>query len=64
MEQDEIRKAAKAWVEKPNEANVERMRQESGHTATYDQETELAPDLIWQALADCEIMLTTDKLNY
>ena len=45
-EQDEIRKAAKVWVEKANDANVERMQQEFGDTATHVQDMALAPDPI------------------
>ena len=49
----EIHKVAQAWVEKANEANVERMRQESSHNATQVQDTVLTIDPIWQALALC-----------
>ena len=62
MEQDDICKEAQAWVEKANEADAERMRQESATTTAQMERTTLTPDLIWQALADYEITLTMDKL--
>ena len=60
--QDEIRKAAQAWVEKANVANKERMRQESANNSLPMEEDTLSPDPIWQALADCEITMTMEKL--
>ena len=61
-EQDKIRKAAQAWVEKANAVNAERMKQESMNASLQTNDNVLAPDPIWQALADCEITLTMDKL--
>ena len=43
--QDEIRKAAQAWVEKANAANMERMRQESTNNSLPMEEDTLSPDL-------------------
>ena len=56
------RKAAQAWVEKENAANAERMKQESANANLRTEENALSPDPIWQALADCEITMTMDKL--
>ena len=61
-EQDEIRKAAQVRAETTNEANMERMRQESGLTPTHMEGMALMRDPIWQAMVECKIMLTIDKL--
>ena len=60
--QDEIHKVAQAWVEKANAATTERMRQESANKSLPVEEDTLSPDPIWQALADCEITMTMEKL--
>ena len=60
--QDEIRKAAKDWLEKANSANVERMKQESTRTSSPIEEDTSSPDSIWQVLAACEITMTMEKL--
>ena len=62
--QDEIRTTAKVWVKKANEANVSYMRQERANAASSCHMTDTVPevDAIWQALVDCQITLTMDKL--
>ena len=62
VEQDEICKAAQAWVEKANAANEKRMKQESANDSLLMKENTPSPDPIGQALADCEIMMTMEKL--
>mgnify|MGYP006957877793 CR=1 FL=1 len=51
-----------AWVEKANEANGERMKQESVSATTQIEDKALSLDPLWQALEDCEVTLTMDKL--
>ena len=60
--QDDIRKVAQAWVEKANEANAKWIRQESASTTTQIEDKKLSSNSIWQTLAECEIMLTMEKL--
>ena len=60
-EQDDICKAAQAWEEKANEANAERMKEESASATTQIEDKALSPNSISQALADCEVTLTMDK---
>ena len=59
--QDEIRKASQAWVEKANATHTERMRQESANNLPREEDT-TSPDSIGQALVDCEITMTVEKL--
>ena len=60
--QDEIRKAVQAWVDKENVANTEHMKQESANNNLPMEEDTLSPVPIWQAQADCEIIMTMEKL--
>ena len=60
-ERDEIKKAAKEWMTKANEANVEQMRQDNIPTAV-EEDNPSETHAIWQALADCPITLTMSKI--
>ena len=60
--EDELRRTAKAWVDKENAANAERMRQESAQQFGPIEEDLGSPDPVWQALAGCEVTLTMEKL--
>ena len=43
-------------------ANAERMKHESANDSFPMKENTSSPDPIWQALADCEITMTMEKL--
>ena len=49
-------------MEKANAVNAERMKQESTNAHLQTNDSTLAPDPIWQALVDYQIMLPMDKL--
>ena len=54
-------RTAKECVEKANAANAERMRQESAQLGPIEEDFG-SPDLVWEALAGCEVKLTMEKL--
>ena len=60
--QDELHNTSQAWVEKENAANMKRIRQESAKQLGPLEKDLGSPDLVWQAMAGCEITLTMEKL--
>ena len=48
-------------MEKANAANAERMRQESAQLGPIEEDFG-SPDPVWEALADCEVTVTMEKL--
>ena len=62
--QDDIRKATKFWVDKANEANIDRMHQDTAIEATssHTEDATMGEDPVWQALTDYQITFTMNKL--
>ena len=66
--QEDVRKAAKEWVEQANKNNVARMMQEMEEqnaqksVPQLDLPTESEIDEAWQTLADCKISLPLARL--
>ena len=56
--EDELHWTAKAWVDKPNAANAERMRQESAQQFGPIEEDLGSPNPVWPTLVGCEVTLT------
>ena len=65
--QDEVRQAAKEWIDTANQKNAERMQQEMRDVPGETQQTSVAPtssedDQLWDVLTNSRISLPLHKL--